>query len=256
MAYVLWRLAQVELASRCAWQGFLVVYGYEEVLWGDVVVQRGADEESHFDFLWESAHNLVCGHILAIDRHLYGFVGENIDTDTCLDGVGDDFGSVRNEESKLGREGVLQFLKGHVLGLDAGDATVEVLRCIEVNGVGGEDDATLETSVGCGYMTVEDDGHTFVLSVGVEDRDAVGRGRFEGHTHRFHFHCCPSQGVGIEGALACVLRDVFEVDDECLFLVLHELIVEGVPAFAGVDDIHLAGHLAGIDEIAWQVLYH
>ena len=82
-------------------------------------------------------------------------------------------------------EGVFEFGVGDIFGLDVIDAPINVLWSIDVNRVWHDDSATL-VATGSGADTpIEDDRHTFVLSVRIISLNLAGGGGLESHTLRF-----------------------------------------------------------------------
>ena len=82
-------------------------------------------------------------------------------------------------------EGVFEFGIGDIFGLDVIDAPINVLWSINVNRIWHDDSATL-VATGSGADTpIEDDRHTFVLSVRIISLNLAGGGGLESHTLRF-----------------------------------------------------------------------
>ena len=244
----------MEAASLGIGCQFLVVDDEQEVCWCDFIVEGGADEESDVDLEWKCADEFGAWHVFTVYRHLQGLVSEDVDADVGIDGVGNGFGSAWHEKGKLGLEGVLEVGVGDVLGLDLRDASVDVLGGEDVNGFGHEDGAAMVASGGRADASVEDDGHTFVLSVGVVGFYLARRGGLEGHTLRLLAHDGTAERVRVDDDFARFLADLLEVDDQREVVIAHELVVESIPPLAGVSDLNVGRHVARKDNVLRQIL--
>ena len=193
------------------------------------------------------------GHILAVDGCLESLVSEDVHADVYIDGVGDGFGSTRNEKGKSRLEGVFEFRVGDVLGFDMIDTTKDVLGSINVNGIGHDDSATLVATGSGADTSVEDDGHAFMLSVRIISLYLTGGGGLEGHALGFMAQYGTPECIGVDDDFAGFLVDLFEIDDELGGVVTHEFVVEGIPAFTGVADVDFGGHVTCKDNVLGQV---
>ena len=132
---------------------------------------------------------------------------------------------------------VLKICVGNIFSLDVVDAPINMLRCIDVHGIGHENGATLVTSSCGAYTSVENDRHTLVLSVGVICFNLVRGGGLKGHSLWLFAHDGTSKRVGIDDDFSRLLVDFLKIDNDFGVVVPHELVVEGVPALAAVADI-------------------
>ena len=197
-----WFLTDMDAASLGVSLEFFIVDGEEKILGSDFIVEGRTDKESDADLEREGAYEFVARNVFAIDRCLQGLVGEDVNADVDIDGVGNGFGAAWHQKGKACLKCVLKVCVGDVFCLDVGDAAENVFRSVNVHGVGHNGCATLITSR-CGADTpVEDDGHTFVLAIGVVGLNLAGGGRFESHALRFLAHDCTSNRVGIDNNLA------------------------------------------------------